>query len=217
MAALKGAFIKLGAGLLGALPNIIVFQFNPDRVTRTPRLVQPPAPSSGAGTTNAAQQPSLPTESISFSVRLDASDQLAQSNPIAASSGILPALSALELLMVPKGSLPFDLFGLSGGPGPYQLSPNRLPTVLFFWGPFRILPVTVNSLSITETEYDPLLNPVRAEVSVSLQVLTPIQLNDDKLAIGAYLYSQGVKEVMAALNLANAVQLGVSASLSLSL
>jgi len=72
-------------------------------------------------------------------------------------------------------------------------------------------------LSITESEYDPLLNPVRAEVSVSLQVLTPIQLNDDKLAIGAYLYSQGVKEVMAALNLANAVQLGVSASLSLSL
>ena len=75
MAALKGAFIKLGAGLLGALPNIIVFQFNPDRVTRTPRLVQPPAPSSGAGTTNAAQQPSLPSESISFSLRLDASDQ----------------------------------------------------------------------------------------------------------------------------------------------
>jgi hypothetical protein len=41
MAALKGAFIKLGGGLLGALPNIVVFQFNPDRVTRTPRLVQP--------------------------------------------------------------------------------------------------------------------------------------------------------------------------------
>ena len=31
MAALKGAFINLGAGLLGALPSIVVFQFNPDR------------------------------------------------------------------------------------------------------------------------------------------------------------------------------------------
>src|SRR5215472_7911234 len=169
MAALKGAFIKLGAGLLGALPNIIVFQFNPDRVTRTPRLVQPPAPSSGAGTTNAAQQPSLPTESISFSVRLDASDQLAQSNPIAASSGILPALSALELLMVPKSGLSIDLFGLSGGSKPYQLPPLSLPTILFFWGPYRVLPVSITSLSISETEYDPLLTPIRAEVSVNLQ------------------------------------------------
>ena len=90
--------------------------------------------------------------------------------------------------------------------------------MLFFWGPFRILPVTVTSLSITETEYDTLLNPVRAEVTVNLQVLTPIQIGrDDTLAQGAYKYSQGVKEVMAALNLANAVQFGVSASLSLSL
>lgn len=216
MAALKGAFINLGAGLLGALPNIIVFQFNPDKLTRTPNLVQPPTPSTGAGTSNAAQQPSEPSESIKFALRVDASDQLAQSNSIAAASGILPTLSALELLMVPKGSLSVNLFNLSGGPSPYQLPPNKLPTVLFFWGPLRILPVTVNSLGITETEYDPLLNPVRAEVSVTLQVLTPSQLNDDKIAIGAYNYSQGVKEVMAALNLANAAQLGVSANLSLS-
>jgi hypothetical protein len=43
MAYLKGAFINLGAGLLGDLPNIVVFQFNPDRVTRTPTLASAPA------------------------------------------------------------------------------------------------------------------------------------------------------------------------------
>lgn len=217
MAALKGAFIKLGAGLLGALPNIVVFQFNPDRVTRTPRIPQPPQPSTGAGNRAANQQPGQPAESMSFSLRIDATDQLAQSNPVAAASGILPTLSALELLMVPASSLSIDLFSLGGGSGPHKHPPDSLPTVLFFWGPFRILPVSVVSLSITETQYDTLLNPVRAEVSVNLQVLTPDQLQGNPLGSGAYQYTQGVKEVMAALNLANAVQIGVSASLALSL
>lgn len=215
MAALKGAFLKFDAGLLGKLPNIVVFQFNPDRVTRTPTLARPPVKPDGSGSQPAAQQPDPPAESISFTLRLDANDQLAQGNPIAATSGILPTLSALELLMVSSAPL-IDLASLIGKKKPHQNPPEKLPTVLFFWGPFRILPVSVKSLSITETEYDPLLNPVRAEVAVSLDVLTRKQAEDDAVAIGAYKYSQGVKEVMAALNLANAAQLGVSASLSLS-
>lgn len=215
MPALKGAFINLGAGLLGALPNIVVFQFNPERMTRTPALVQPPPPTDGSGTHDANQQPGQPSESISFSLRIDATDQLARANPIAAASGILPTLSALELLMIPKSSLSIDLFNLSGGPKPHQHPPERLPVVLFVWGAFRIVPINITSLSITETQYDQLLNPIRAEVSVSLRVLTPSQLaKDDTFARGAYTYSQGVKEVMAALNLANAAEIGVSSALS---
>jgi hypothetical protein len=218
MAALKGAFINIGAGLLGALPNIVVFQFNPDRVTRTPSLAHQPPRADGTGNHPATQQPDNPAETMSFSLRLDASDQLAQSNPIAAASGILPTLSAIELLMVPSSGLSIDLFGLSGSTSkPFQVPPLSLPSVLFFWGPFRILPVTINSLSITETEYDTLLNPVRAEISVTLQVLTPSQLGSSTLSIGAYNYTQGVKEVMAALNLANAVSIGVGSALSLAL
>jgi hypothetical protein len=218
VAALKGAFINLGAGLLGALPNIVVFQFNPDRVTRTPTAAQPPPPTDGAGPRNASQQPGQPAESYNFMLRIDATDQLASGNPIAAASGILPTLSALELLMVPKGSLTIDLFNLSGDKKPHQHPPERLPTVLFVWGPFRILPVNITSLSIVETQYDMLLNPVRAEVTVNVQVLTPSQLDKDaEFARGAYAYSQGVKEVMAALNLANAVEIGVSSTLSFSI
>ena len=216
MAALKGAFIDLGAGILGALPNIIVFQFNPDRVTRTPSRVLPPPRDDGSGTHNASQTPGQPGESISFTLRLDASDQLAQANPIALASGILPGLSALELLMVPKQSPAAILSSLAGVSSSSQTLP-KLPTVLFFWGPFRILPVSVNNLSVTETEYDTLLNPVRAEVSIGLQVLTPAQLQDNNMALGAFIYSQGVKQVMAALNLANAAQIGISTALSLSL
>ena len=94
--------------------------------------------------------------------------------------------------MVPKGSLSIDLFSLSGGPKPCQHPPERLPTVLFIWGPFRMLPIMLTSLSITETAYDTKLNPVRAEVSVALQVLTSSQLaKHDALARGAYPIRRG--------------------------
>src|SRR5262245_40558866 len=120
MATLKGAFINLGAGLLGALPNIIIFQFNPDRVTRTPSLVQQQQQDDGSGKHDTAQQPGQPSESYSFSLRVDATDQLAMANPIAVASGILPALSALELLLVPKSSLTIDLSSQSGQKKPHK-------------------------------------------------------------------------------------------------
>ncbi|HLH37283.1 MAG TPA: hypothetical protein VKX41_21620 [Alloacidobacterium sp.] len=217
MAALKGAFLNFGAGLLGALPNIVVFQFNPAQVSRTPAIPRRPQPCTNAGATSAKQQPCPPSESMSFTLRVDATDLLAQGNPIAAASGILPTLSALEMLMVPQSSLSLNLLSLSGSSGSHQSPPSSLPTVLFFWGPFRIFPVAITSLSVTETEYDTLLNPIRADVSVNLDILQPNQLAGDTLGNAAYNYSQGVKETMAALNLAFAVQFGVSSSLSFSL
>ena len=208
MITLKGAFINLGAGLLGALPNIIIFQFNPETVSRTPSLVWPPPKPKGIGTVDATQQPAEPSESYSFTLRLDASDQLAQGNVDAAANGILPALSALELLMIPKSSLLIDLPRLAKIKKVFVNPPLKLNNVLFFWGPHRILPVVVTQMSISETEYDQLLNPVRAEVSVTLDVLTKTLIDKHAvLARGAYAYSRGVKEVMAALNLANAAQL----------
>jgi hypothetical protein len=217
VAALKGAFINLDAGLLGGLPSIVVFQFNPERVSRTPTAAQPP-PTCTGGNRNASLQVCPPPERISFQLRVDATEQLAESNPLAAASGILPTLSALELLMLPKSSLLIDLSNLAGGAdAPYLFPPEQSPTVLFFWGPFRILPVFVTSLSIEETLYNTLLVPVRADVGVDLQVLSQNQIDPDAtLAQGAYKYSQGVKEVMAALNLANAVEFGASAIKSLS-
>ena len=217
MAALKGAFLNFGAGLLGALPNIVVFQFNPTQVSRTPAIPRRPPACTNSGATSAKQQPCPPSESMSFTLRIDATDLLAQGNPIAATSGMLPTLSALEMLMVPQSPTSLNLLSLSGSTGSHQSPPTSLPTVLFFWGPFRILPVAITSLSVTETEYDTLLNPIRADVSVNLDILQPNQLAGDTLGNAAYNYSMGVKQVMAALNLAYAVQFGVSSSLSFSL
>ncbi len=205
MPALKGALFSPDAKLQNSKPNIVVFQFNPERVTRTPTLVQQSRPSDGAGSRDARQQPAAPGESISFSLRLDATDQLAAGGqPTAAQYGILPALSALELMMIPRG-LRVNLAAMSGDPKkPYTNPPARLPTVLFFWGGFRLLPVTISSLQITETEYDMQLNPVRAEVTVTLQVLTPSQFPRDAAAVGdAYYQYQHALETMAALHADN--------------
>ncbi|HET9872854.1 MAG TPA: hypothetical protein VFP89_09700 [Propionibacteriaceae bacterium] len=202
MPALKGAFVTWGAGLLGALPNVVVFQFNPETVSRTPGLAMPSTKPDGSGAAP-SDQPGEPDETLSFTIRLDATDQLAGGNPIAAAGGVLPALSALELLMYPAASPAVALFG--GSAQQHRSPPAKLPTVLFFWGAHRLLPVTITSMFVTEREYDQLLNPIRVEVNVSLQVLTPVRLAADaRLERGAYRYTQSVREVMAALNLVNA-------------
>ena len=204
MAALKGAFVRVEGGLLGSLPNIVIFQFNPETVYRTPTLAWPPMRGTGAGTRDANEQPSEPSESISFSLRVDATDQIAERQALAQSLGILPALSALELLQYPASALA-EL--ANGGGEAHRHPPERVPTVLFFWGEQRIVPVSITSLSIFETEYDTALHPIRAEVSVSLEVLTPSQLDpDDEVAIGAYRYTQRSKAALAAVNLVNPVE-----------
>lgn len=214
MATMKGAFINLGARTLGALPNVVVFQFNPDSVTHTPTIVQPPPEDDGSGTRNARQQPGPPSESYSFNLRLDATDQVAQRNPLAVASGVLPALSALELLITPTSSIANSLSALSGSNNVRVHPPDALPPVLFFWGPLRVLPVAIVSLNITESLYDSRLNPIRADVAVNLRVLTPSQISDNRLALGAYRYSSKARETMAALNLANAAQMGAGSVLS---
>jgi hypothetical protein len=215
--ALKGAFMNLGAGQPGASPDVVVFQFNPDKVTRTPTRAQPPPPAGGAGPRRADLQPDQPPETISFSLQVDVTDQLAHGDQVAIENGILPMLAALELLMLPRNSRSPDLSGLAGGKRPHRHPPERLPTVLFFWGRFRILPVAVTSLSVTETEYDVTLTPIRADVSVNLQVLTPDQLAGQDLARGAHAYSQGVKQDMARRNQDNAAEFRVSTALSFSI
>jgi hypothetical protein len=78
-----------------------------------------------------------------------------------------------------------------------------LPTVLFVWGPGRILPVRVTSLTITEKLYDATLNPTHAEAQVELRVLSLEEAKllegyGGKTASSAYLHSLGFRLARAA-------------------
>ena len=104
-----------------------------------------------------------------MAVELDATDQLEASNPLAVASGLHPTLAALELLLYPPSTQ------LILGEGPRSSSARHgcrrrmRPLVLLVWGPLRVVPVRVESVSVTEQAFDTLLNPIRAKVDLGLQ------------------------------------------------
>jgi hypothetical protein len=55
--------------------------------------------------------------------------------------------------------------------GTLEIAPMEGPMVLFVWSRNRIVPVRVTSFSITEEAFDTQLNPIRATVSLTMQVL----------------------------------------------
>jgi hypothetical protein len=69
-----------------------------------------------------------------------------------------------------------------------------------------VLPVTIDSMSIGELEYDALLNPLRAEVGLQLSVIVTDIGSDDVFAKGALEYSTIAKEAQAIANLANTAE-----------
>ena len=222
---LRGAFVQFMETMLIPLPNIVIFQFNPEQIVHT----WTPAQASGTGEDeNPLAVSGAPGESFSFTLAMDSRDMIADGSPIAEGiatvSGIYTRLAALEMLLHPTGgggggllgSVSISSSGISlvgAASGENRSVPGaQLPTVLFVWGPGRILPVKINSLTITETLYDPLLlHPTHADASVSLQVLTPRELQFvsgplAEVADIAYKYSQGLREVLAVANLANAAE-----------
>jgi hypothetical protein len=225
---MKGALVEFMPTFLPVLvPNVIVFQYNPETMTHT--WTQPePAGTAGTQASNPLAVKGMPGESFSFTIAMDANDEIADgSAPTAAlarASGIYSRLAALEMLLYPSGA-PSTLVGtvsaaitaaLTGvAAGPVRTVPQSvMPVTLFIWGPGRIVPVRVTGLTITEKLYDPALNPTHAEAQLSLRVLTPAELvaasaDDDvlaSLATIAYTYTLTLRQALAVANLANAAE-----------
>jgi hypothetical protein len=144
------------------------------------------------------QKVTVQEETIGFDIRLDATDKLNDGDTITEQFGISPQLATLEMMVHPKsegliGAALGDLLGATDGFS-FTKADNP-PLVLFIWGRKRVLPVNINSMNITETEFSTDLNPLRASVAVSLTVI-----EGDSLP---YKYSKAMKEAMSVLNLAN--------------
>jgi len=78
-------------------------------------------------------------------------------------------------------------------------------------GPFRSdvpkQPVIIESMTITEQQYDYQLNPVEAQVSIGLAVVPPSQCSDDVIGKGALEFTNLNKDSQASKNNANTVSL----------
>ena len=215
---LRGALVEYSSDFLGPLPNVVVFQINPESMTRT---VQLPARPTGTAARETTQAGEAPVERFTVKVELDASQNLDANVDISLARifGVGPALTALEKLARPAstGLLGAAIgaavdaigsaLGLGGDAPPQPIPREKYPRILFIWGPTRVLPVIIESMSISELQYDYLLNPVRAEVTIGFAVNQPSNCSDDLIAQGATIYTDTVKEAQTLVNLANSAAL----------
>ncbi len=132
----KAGFVQLDA-LTGAVTRILAFQYNPETVTRRLEVIDPAA---------------APREIVNFSVPFDVRPD--NHDPVAQQTGILPAISAMQLLLYPAG--------------------NSL--LVWVSGSKRIAPVRITEMQVLEQAFDPNLNPNRAQVAITLHVLKDVDL-----------------------------------------
>ena len=191
----KGAIIGLDPA--NPLASVVVFQYNPDTLTRT--LTAQTTTSSDTSRGEALRLKGPPEENINIDIEIDATDQLEKGDDNAASMGIYPALSALEMLLYPKSALVIANEILAAI-GIIEIIPPEAPLALFVWGAKRVLPVRLTSFSITEQAFDPNLNPILAKVSLGMRVLNYMDLGLPSVGGALFMAHQVAKEVMATIS-----------------
>jgi hypothetical protein len=188
---LKGALV--GIDTENPIPSVVVFQYNPDTLTRS---IKPRSPGGEGARSEAQRLSGPPEETIKVDVEIDAADQLEKGDPLATGMGIYPQLSALEALVYPKSAVVIANTALLAA-GTIEIVPPAAPLTLFIWGPQRVLPVRITEFNITEEAHDPTLNPIRAKVGLGLRVLSYNDLSITDPGYYVFMAHQVVKETLA--------------------
>ena len=183
---LRGAFIAYEPGGYPDNRRVIPFRFNPEALSRT---VAVQAGQAGGGVEGAAPAAAkappaegsadtsggVVKESFSVQIRVDLADRDQSVSHLDEELGVAPEISAIEDLLYPAEA---DTDAASDGTEPVRPARAR-PTVLFVWGRKRVLPVRIVSLKVDESVFNPHLNPVRAEIEASLEVLGEAEARND--------------------------------------
>jgi hypothetical protein len=229
---LKGALIQFSAPLLVPIPNLIVFQYNPESLARSLSPWAPPSKEDrehpDEKLLNQLKQPYDPQETLSLQLELDATDALEKpgSHPVAVLAGVADRIAAIEMLLYPPKqsalsallNVSIDVSIGSGGISVKAskhvdtIPPLSVPVVLFFWGPGRIVPVRITSMTVDEQAFLPTLYPMRAKVTIGLKILdkSAFDAGDTsapvKIAKACYDFTRAQKELLALANVANSVE-----------
>ncbi|MCI4066814.1 hypothetical protein MRQ36_31330 [Micromonospora sp. R77] len=131
----RGALV--GMAPANPLASVVVFQYNPDEMTRRLRARSAGA-EAGGSRTEALRLSGAPVEEISLAVEIDAGDQLATGDPPATGLGIYPQLSSLELLLYPR-SATVVANSLLARLGSIEIIPPEAPLTMLIWGVRRVL------------------------------------------------------------------------------
>ncbi|HWN66246.1 MAG TPA: hypothetical protein VNM90_01340 [Haliangium sp.] len=210
---LRGAFIAYAPRSDSLQPGrVIPFRFNPEKLTRQLNIEQGQKDpgTSGAKTTGAAGKGAADAasgkvnESFQILVRLDYADRHQATGNLEAEYGIAPEIAALEDLLYGAASHQDDS---SDRQQPVRQSLQR-PTVLFVWGRRRVLPVRITAMTIEETMFNRHLNPVRAEIQVSLEVLQEADARNNALVADALDFTSKQRKQLAKLFFKNTADQG---------
>jgi hypothetical protein len=192
----KGGLVLLDPETFTVLPNgIIPLQYNPDTLTRTLKIK---GAEEGGDRSEALRLTGPAVETIKLDAEIDAIELLAAGDPTTVAHGIAPQLAALETLVYPSSATLQNNDALAKQ-GTLEIMPMMSPLTLFVWSASRIVPVRLTEFSITEESFDPLLNPLRAKVSLTLRVLSIDDLIFSDRGGSLYMTYQRQKESLAQL------------------
>jgi hypothetical protein len=176
--------------------RVIQLQYNPDTITRS---LQVKGIAAEAGDRlEALRLTGPPVETIKLEAEIDATDQLEQPDQNASTTelGIHPQLAALETVVYPDSGHLQSNNSLTMS-GTLEIIPEQAPLALFVWSKNRVAPVQITEFSITEEAFDPLLNPIRAKVSLGMRILTINDLNFNTKGASIYMAYFQQKEQLA--------------------
>jgi hypothetical protein len=211
----KGALVQLLPDIVGVIPNIIVFQYNPETISRT---LTPWDPFAVDQTRRGSQAPTVQPFDVqetfsNFKIMLDATDDLEEGNALAELTGIETRLAALRKLTQASKGLVGDLIESAKslfGAGEDEARRPTVAPILLVLGPRVILPVRIKTFLVEETLHSPAYYPLHATVTMEIEVLTPdsFRCQQDvagKIAVAAYNFTRLQEDANALLNTANNV------------
>jgi hypothetical protein len=205
MALIRGVLASYTNPRAGALPSIVTFQYNPTQITRVFRSDTPTSGTGGAPAGGVLGTAWPPPEEYSLTLELDATDGLERGGPVTGALGISPRIAAIEMLMQPVRT---SLLGRLVARRCATIPAGSLPRTLFIWGPGRITPVRLTSLTVRETSFTEELSPIHATVDVGFDVMRPDDPDaGDIVTRGAAKAYQGAREAKAILSLEQIAEL----------
>jgi hypothetical protein len=178
--------LTLGAFAVGPSPDLIVFQYNPEQLTRR---VEPQMVGGQADRAYGVRFTGAPRETIELQLRFDASDGLEHKDPVTQELGVANRLARLELLAYPDLASVAQRSALLDQ-GVIEIVPDYALPLMLILGPNRSLPVKIEQYSVSEQQFDTLLNPIRATVDLSLHALTYSDVLSSNPAYGRFIAYQ---------------------------
>lgn len=189
---LKGAIVAVD--LTTSRQTTIAFQYNPETLSRTLTPQNTIEPEKEGASNKVLRFSGAPRETFTLDIHLDASDALETGDATAGNLGIYPQLFALEVLIYPASTQVVDHAKLSRQ-GKMEVGGGYdAPLTLLVWGAQRVVPVQLTSMTVTEKIFDTHLNPIQAEVKLSMNALSYSDLDSSHKGYSLFLAYQKSKE-----------------------